>query len=78
MGECRLIDRLENLRTPTLLVEGARSLYVPLRYSLATAIAIRGCLVHVFHNVGHDPFMEMPDDFAALVDEFIVSDLPDD
>ena len=75
MRECRIIDRLGELETPALLVEGDRSLHVPLRNSLATYNAIRDCSIHVFHNVGHVPFMEARDEFVALLDEFIEVDL---
>ena len=71
MQTCRLIERVGALDQPTLLIEGDHSLHVPLRYSLATYAAIPRCSLHVFHNVGHVPFMEVPDEFAALLGQFI-------
>lgn len=75
MQTCRLIDRVGGLDVATLMVEGDHSLHVPLRNSLATYAAIPGCSLHVFHNVGHVPFIEAPDEFAALLAEFIETDL---
>lgn len=73
--EFRVADRLGAIATPTLLVAGDRDRHVPLRYALRTASAIPHCGVHIFHNVGHAPFWEVPDDFVALLDEFTGPDL---
>jgi sigma-B regulation protein RsbQ len=62
---------LANLAVPTLLVAGDRDRHVPLRNHLATALAIPRCGVQIFHDVGHVPFLEVPDAFVDLVRRWI-------
>jgi pyruvate dehydrogenase E2 component (dihydrolipoamide acetyltransferase) len=76
MRDFRIIDRLGELHTPTLVVEGDRNHHVPLPNTLNIAAAVPGCLLQVFHNVGHVPFIEVPDEFVALLEEFVGVDLP--
>lgn len=68
-------DRLAEISTPTLVVAGDRDRHVPIRHTLRTAATIRHCAVQICHNVGHAPFFEVPDDFAALVQGFVGNDL---
>jgi pimeloyl-ACP methyl ester carboxylesterase len=63
--------RLGALTLPTLLVCGDRDRHVPLRNHLATEQAIPRCGLQVWSDVGHVPFVEMPDDFAAVVTHFL-------
>lgn len=73
--DMRVAARLAEINTPTLVVGGDRDRHVPIRHTLRTAAAIRRCSVQIYHNVGHVPFFEVPDDFAALIDRFILSEL---
>jgi pimeloyl-ACP methyl ester carboxylesterase len=66
-------DDLGRLRLPCLLVCGDRDRHVPLRNLLATQQAIPRCGLQVYHDVGHVPFAEVPDRFAADVDHFLRS-----
>ena len=59
------------LNLPTLLVCGDRDRHVPLRNHLATQQAIPRCGLQVWTDVGHVPFLEVADDFAAVVGRFV-------
>jgi sigma-B regulation protein RsbQ len=65
------IDKLAALTRPALLVCGDRDRHVPLRNLLATQQAIPRCGLQVYFDVGHVPFVETPDSFAADVSRFI-------
>jgi len=56
---------------PALLVCGDRDRHVPLRSHLATHRAIPRCGLQVYHDVGHVPFVEVPDAFARDVLRFV-------
>jgi pimeloyl-ACP methyl ester carboxylesterase len=71
----QLTDRLGEIRTPTLVVGGDRDRHVPIRHTLLTAAAIRRCGVQIFHEVGHAPFFEVPDEFTTLVAHFVLDEL---
>jgi sigma-B regulation protein RsbQ len=77
MRDFHVLDALAKITAPTLIVAGDRDRHVPIRSTLTTAAAIPRALVHIFHNVGHVPFVEVPDQFTALLDEFVLRDLPD-
>jgi pimeloyl-ACP methyl ester carboxylesterase len=62
---------LARIRVPTLLVCGDRDRHVPLRNHLATQQAIPTCGLQVYFDVGHVPFIETPDRFAADVTHFL-------
>jgi pimeloyl-ACP methyl ester carboxylesterase len=62
---------LARIRVPTLLVCGDRDRHVPLRNHLATQQAIPKCGLQVYFDVGHVPFIETPDRFAADVTHFL-------
>ena len=59
------------LALPVLLVCGDRDRHVPLRNHLATQQAIPRCGLQVWTDVGHVPFVEVADDFAAVVARFL-------
>ncbi len=65
------IDDLGRLQLPCLLVCGDRDRHVPLRNLLATQQAIPRCGLQAYHDVGHVPFAEVPDRFAADVSHFL-------
>ena len=70
-----MADRLAEITTPTLVVGGDRDRHIPVRYTLRTAAAIRRCSVQIYHAVGHVPFVEVPDEFAALITQFALTEL---
>ena len=65
---------LPRLAVRTLLVCGDRDRHVPLRNHLATQQAIPRCGLQVYFDVGHVPFVEVPDRFAADVERFLALD----
>jgi non-heme chloroperoxidase len=69
-------ERLGWISTPTLVIGGDRDAIVPLETMLATQRRISGCGLHVFHRVGHSPPLEVPDDFAAVLTDFLENTLP--
>ena len=68
--------RLGEITTPTLLIGGDRDALVPLQSMLATHRRIPDCGLHVFHRVGHSPPLEVPDDFARVLTDFLENTLP--
>jgi pimeloyl-ACP methyl ester carboxylesterase len=73
MREFRCQGELASLAPPALLVCGDRDRHVPVRNHLATWQAIPRCALQVFADVGHVPFAEVPDAFAADVLRFVAS-----
>jgi sigma-B regulation protein RsbQ len=69
-------DQLAELSMPVLVVAGDRDRHIPVRHTLLTAAGIRRCGVQIYHNVGHAPFFEVPDEFVALLEGFVLTDLP--
>ncbi len=67
-------DELHTLAVRTLLVCGDRDRHVPLRNHLATQQAIPRCGLQVYFDVGHVPFVEVADRFAADVTRFLALD----
>lgn len=70
----RVFDRhaeVAQMRLPVLLVCGDRDRHVPLRNHLATFQGIRRCGLQVYFDVGHVPFIEVPDRFADDVSRFL-------
>jgi pimeloyl-ACP methyl ester carboxylesterase len=68
-------ERLGGISTPSLLIGGDMDAIVPLQSMLATQRRIPGCGLHVFHRVGHSPPLEVPDDFAAVLTDFLENTL---
>jgi sigma-B regulation protein RsbQ len=74
--EFKVLPRLREISTPTLVVGGDRDRHVPIGFTLQTAAAIRRCAVQIYHGVGHVPFWEVPDEFATLLERYLRFDLP--
>jgi sigma-B regulation protein RsbQ len=68
-------DQLAGLSLPVLVIGGDRDRHIPIRHTLLTAAGIHRCAVQIYHNVGHAPFFEVPDEFAALLEGFALEDL---
>jgi sigma-B regulation protein RsbQ len=64
-------DDLSMVAVRTLLVCGDRDRHVPLANHLATQQRIPRCGLQVYFDVGHVPFVEVPDRFAADVARFM-------
>ncbi|MEE9198687.1 MAG: alpha/beta fold hydrolase, partial [Dehalococcoidia bacterium] len=66
-----MLDRLESLKKPTLVVWGAQDSILPASHSYAAHRRIQGSRLHVFQQCGHWPQMEKSGPFNELVTGFL-------
>jgi len=71
MRDFDIRDRLGEVAVPTVLIAGDRDRHVPIGHHVDTWRGIPRCGLHVHHDVGHVPFWEVPDEFAAVVRRFL-------
>jgi pimeloyl-ACP methyl ester carboxylesterase len=65
-----LMDRLEEIRCPTLFVHGEKDTLVPLAASQEAARRVPGARLAVIPDAGHWPMREQPQEFNRLLIEF--------
>jgi 3-oxoadipate enol-lactonase len=65
------LDRLEEIKAPTLVVHGTEDAVVDPRNANLLADRIPGARVERLPGCGHLPFWEEPDTFASLIREFL-------
>jgi pimeloyl-ACP methyl ester carboxylesterase len=65
------LDRVSAIATPTLITVGEHDLLVPPRHSYALHERIPGSLLHVWRDMGHAPWFEIPDEFNRLVEVWV-------
>jgi pimeloyl-ACP methyl ester carboxylesterase len=66
-------SKLADITEPMVLLCGDRDRHMPTRNHLATWRAIPRCGLQVYFDVGHVPFVEMPDSCAADVERFLAT-----
>jgi hypothetical protein len=66
------VDRLSEIAVPTLVLSGEYDVILPPRFGQAVAAGIPGARFEVIEEEAHQPFQEVPDDFNARVDTFLV------
>lgn len=66
-----LIEALAQSEIPTLVVWGDHDHILPHSHLGAATAALPRAESHVFPNTGHVPQIERPDEFAAVVEEFL-------
>jgi sigma-B regulation protein RsbQ len=71
MRAFKVQPELASVDVPALLVCGDRDRHVPLANHLATQQAFSRCGLQVYFDVGHVPFVEVPDRFADDVQRFV-------
>jgi len=71
MDRFNVTDRLGELTTETLIIAGAADGLA--RPNVRDYLAIPNASLHVFNRVGHGPPTEVPDEFAAVVDDFLTN-----
>jgi pimeloyl-ACP methyl ester carboxylesterase len=71
MADLRLYDRLPSLAMPALFVSGDRDNLVPLTSTLDAFRLVPGAYLQVYTRVGHMVQMEVADEFAALLVDFV-------
>jgi pimeloyl-ACP methyl ester carboxylesterase len=59
-------DRLAGIEAPTLVTVGDRDLLAPAYHSMAIKSRMPAAMLHVWPNMGHAAFWEIPDDFNEL------------
>jgi pimeloyl-ACP methyl ester carboxylesterase len=65
------LEAIGKLRVPTLLTVGDRDILTPLDHSAAIHDRIEGSVLHVWRDMGHAPFWEIPDEFNELNRDFL-------
>jgi sigma-B regulation protein RsbQ len=63
--------RLRNVKCPTLVIAGDNDYFIPASFSKMIAEHIPGALYREVKSGGHIPFIEKPEETAALVKEFL-------
>lgn len=68
-----MVDEAElaGFSTPTLFIAGEQDGQVPTHLIHDSARKVPGSLVHELPGVGHAPYFQVPDQFNALIEEFI-------
>jgi len=66
------IDRLHEIKVPTLIVHGAKDRLVPLGCAQQAHKLIKGSRLHVIADCGHWPQREKPDEFNRVLLEFLM------
>ncbi|MFL5347482.1 MAG: alpha/beta fold hydrolase [Hyalangium sp.] len=66
---------LEQLRVPTLIIQGARDTLVPLRYARDVARRIPGARLEVLREASHLPYMSHSQAFNAFAGDFLLQHL---
>ena len=66
-----LVDRLPELRIPTLVVWGARDRVLPRSHARGAAACLRGGHLEILPECGHLPQVEQPERFASALDRFL-------
>jgi len=64
-------DRLDRIKTPTLIITGMEDLLIPPKNSLILANRINGSWLIRLENAGHGLFGEYPSELARIVTDFI-------
>jgi len=66
-----VLDRCQQISAPTLITVGDGDLLAPPYHSRALAERIPGARLHVWPEMGHAPFWEIPDRFNELTVDFL-------
>ena len=64
-------EGIRDLEVPTLISVGDRDILTPLDHSQAIHERIKGSVLHVWPEMGHAPFWEIPDEFNQLNRDFL-------
>jgi pimeloyl-ACP methyl ester carboxylesterase len=66
-------DAAHAIRVPTLIIWGKQDRIVPVAHAEIARQSIPNAKLHIFDRCGHVPMIEKPDEFNALVTEFVSS-----
>lgn len=73
--EAHYLEALEQLRVPTLIIQGGRDTLVPLAYARDVARRIPGARLEVLREASHLPYMSHSQAFNAFVGDFLLQHL---
>jgi branched-chain amino acid transport system permease protein len=78
MAGLRLRQRLQDLPMPVLLIGGDQDTTVGVHNMLAEYLAMSESrrFLHMFHNIGHSPNVEVTARFTGLLDRFVSQTVP--
>jgi len=68
-----IMDRVENIKVPTLVMRGGDDLLTPPKYAQFLAEKIEGARLEIIGGAGHMVMIEKPDEFNNRVMEFLQS-----
>jgi len=66
-----ILDRLEEIRVPTLVIWGAQDRLLPVAHAHQAAKRLPNARLHIFDPCGHVPNIERAEEFNALVTDFL-------
>jgi pimeloyl-ACP methyl ester carboxylesterase len=66
-----ILDRLEEIRVPTLIIWGAQDRLLPVAYAHLAAKRLPNARLHIFDPCGHVPNIERAQEYNALVIDFL-------
>lgn len=66
-----ILDHLEEIEAPTLLIWGAQDQILPLAHAQRAIKKLPNARLHIFETCGHAPNIECAEKFNAVVNEFL-------
>jgi pimeloyl-ACP methyl ester carboxylesterase len=66
------MDRLGEIKAPTLIIHGDKDVLVPIECSRQAHQIIAGSKLHVLKNCGHWPQRDCPEEFNRVVKDFLI------
>ena len=66
-----ILNRLEEIRVPTLIIWGAQDRLLPVAHAHLAAQRLPNARLHIFDPCGHVPIIERAQEFNALVIDFL-------
>jgi len=68
-----VMNRLDAIRVPTLVISGDDDRLTPLKYGEYLAVNIPGAVLKIIHGVGHLAMLEKPNEVNAVITSFVHS-----
>ena len=68
-----VMNRLDAIRVPTLVISGDDDRLTPLKYGEYLAVNIPGAVLKIIHGVGHLAMLEKPTEVNAVITSFVHS-----
>jgi len=66
-----VLDRLDEIRVPTLITVGDRDILTPAHHAYAIKDRMPGARVRVWQKMGHAPYWEIPEEFNRVTLDWI-------